>query len=74
MMGIVEIVCNGSNSKPVLNNEEYVVILVKILKKDNLNGNILYVDIDFYVADQVFVRLLNVLNGHLHLIDFSENR
>jgi hypothetical protein len=36
---------------------KYVVILVKILKEGNLDGNILYVNVGFYVADQVFVRL-----------------
>jgi len=41
MMDIAETMCNGSDSKPVVNNEERVVILVKILKEDKLDGNMI---------------------------------
>jgi len=42
MMDIAETMCNGSDSKPAVNNEERVVILVKILKEDKLDGNMIY--------------------------------
>ena len=64
MMEIADAMRSSSNPKPVASIEEQVV---KILKEDGVDGDLLCDALDFLVADAVLARSFIALDGHLRL-------